>query len=420
MVKKIQVNKLTLMIISLLLLTGCWDQNAIDKRAYVLGIGLDKTDQEGILEITYLISNPEAGSTQQGGGTEEPSHEIITFNASSFIHSQSIANAVIAKNVTYDILDLFVVSEELAKDENFIRWIYDATKDSDVRRDTRLVVSKEPASKYIKKNKPRLETRRHEYFELMFSEAGSIGLIPDTTIHDFFRITEAGSDLFVTPYTTTEDNENTSEKNIDSELIAGNLKVKGDTNPAQFLGSAIFKEGKMIGTLTVQETRITQLINANMRNFSFLAAFPDPFIKDYWITARYTQETVPEIKVDVTPKPPKIKVVLPLFVEVLTDHSMVNYAKNQEKRELLRDHIIKRIEEHITELVKRTKEEFKGQPFSFSIAARKHFFTMQEWDQYNWMKTYPEADVEVRVDVTFGEFGRQSELPDFEKVRGKE
>lgn len=416
MIKVISI-KLILLLMPFLILTGCWDQEEIEQRAYVLGIGLDKTSHKGIIKVTYLISNPEAGSTQQGGGSQEPSHEIISFNAPDFIQSQNIANAVIAKSITYDILDFFVVSEEFAKDNNFIRWIYDATKDREIRRDTRLVVTKETANRFIEKNKPKLETRRHEYFELMFKDAIEIGLIPDSTIHNFFRITEADADLFLTAYATTEQDEDTAELNIDTELIAGKLKVSGNTNPTQFLGSAVFKEGKMVGALTVEETRISQLMNVATDMPSFLASFPDPFMNESWITARFTQLNDAEIKVDVTQKLPKIKVTLPLQVEVLTDHSMVNYAENKNKRDELKEHIKKRIEKRFIALVKRTQEEFEGQPFGFSLSARKHFFTIPQWEKYNWMEIYPNAEVSINVDIVFGEFGRQSELPNYHKVR---
>lgn len=418
MIKQRTIDKVIIIIMSttLLLLTGCWDQQAMDQRAYVLGIGLDKTDIEGIIKVTYIISNPEAGSTQQGGGTEEPTHEIVTFNAPNFIHSQNIANAVIAKSVTYDILDYFVVSEELAKDKNFIRWIYDATKDRDIRRDTRIIVSKEKASEFINNNKPRLETRKHEYFELMFKDASEIGLIPNSTILNFFRITEADADLFITPYASTEKDDDTAKINTDTELRAGNLKISGKTNTTQFLGSAIFKEGKMIGTLTVEETRVTQLLNAAMKKSSFLASLPDPFMEESWITARYTQQKKPKFNIDVTHKSPKINVQLSLFVEVLSNHSMVNYEK-KENREVLRKHIIKRLEGISTKLVKRTQEEFKGQPFGLSIPARKHFLTIPQWEEYDWMNSYPDAEVEIVADITFGEFGRQGKLPSFEEVR---
>ncbi|WP_099361994.1 Ger(x)C family spore germination protein [Fredinandcohnia onubensis] len=401
----------------LLMLVGCWDMEEIDQRAYVLGIGLDKSDVKGFIKITYLISNPEAGSTQQGGGTSEPTHETITFNASSFIHSQNIANAVIAKAITYDILDFFIVSEELAKDKDFVRWMYDATKDREIRRDSKIIVTKENAVTFIDRNKPKLETRRHEYFETMFDHATEIGYVPDSKIHNFFRITEADADLFISAYATTKQDEVTARKNVDENFIAGNLNITGDTNPAQFLGSAVFKEGQMIGKLSVQETRLTLLLNKEAINPSFLVAFPDPFKKNYYITARFTQVTSPKITVDVSKPVPIIKVNLPIQAKILTDHSMVSYADDEKKRAELKNHIKKGFEQRINDLIKRSQEEFKADLFGFSLVARKHFLTIPQWENYDWMRSYPEADFSINMDITFTEFGRQSELPSYERIR---
>ncbi|MGN7295551.1 Ger(x)C family spore germination protein [Ferdinandcohnia sp. SAFN-114] len=406
-----------LILFTLLMLVGCWDMEEIDQRAYVLGIGLDKTDVKGFIKITYLISNPEAGSTQEGGGSSEPTHETITFNASDFIQSQNIANAVIAKAITYDILDFFIVSEELAKDKDFVRWMYDATKDREIRRDSKIIVTKEEAKTFIDQNKPKLETRRHEYFETMFDHATEIGFIPNSQIHNFFRITEADADLFISAYATTEQDKVTAKKNIDANFIAGNLNVTGDTNPAQFLGSAVFKEGQRIGKLSVEETRLTQLLNKEATNPSFLVSFPDPFKKNYFITSRFIQINSPQITMDVSKQAPKIMVNLPLQAKILTDHSMVSYSDNEQKRSELKDHIKKGFEQRINNLLKRTQEEFKADLFGFSLEARKHFLTIPEWEDYDWMKSYPEADISVKVDITFSEFGRQSELPSYERIR---
>ncbi|RFB17600.1 Ger(x)C family spore germination protein [Bacillus sp. HNG] len=417
MKRQAKIIKFSFLFTILFILVGCWDKQEIDEKAYVLGIGLDKSDVKGFLKITYLISNPEAGSTQQGGGSNEPSHEIITLNASSFIQSENLANAVIAKSITYDILDFFVVSEELARDKDFIRYIYDGTKDRDVRRDTKLIVSKEEASTFIERNQPKLETRRHEYFETIFNNATKIGFIPNSEINNFFRITEADADLYISAYATTEQDKSTAKRNEDDDLIAGKMKVTGKTNPAQFLGSAVFKEGQMIGILSVQETRITQMLNKWMLKPSFLVTLPDPFMKNYWITARFTQIKPPKITVDVSKPAPKIIVNLPIEAAILTDHSMVNYADEEEKREELKKHISNGFERRINDLIKRTQEEFEADLFGFSLFARKHFLTIPQWESYDWMKAYPTADISVIVDIRFDEFGRQSKLPSYERIR---
>lgn len=69
----------------LALLAGCWDYKEIERKAYVIGIGLDKGKEEGTLEVSYLIGNPEVGSQQSGGSSMEKPSEIITINVTDFI-----------------------------------------------------------------------------------------------------------------------------------------------------------------------------------------------------------------------------------------------------------------------------------------------------------------------------------------------
>ena len=57
---------------------------------------------------------------QGGGGSIEKPKEIITFDANDFITAKGTANAVVSRDISYDLLKIIVVSEELAKDQSFL------------------------------------------------------------------------------------------------------------------------------------------------------------------------------------------------------------------------------------------------------------------------------------------------------------
>ena len=69
--------------------------------------------------------------------------EIITFDANDFITAKGTANAVVSREISYDLLKIIVVSEELAKDQSFFSWISSTLMDKEIRQDTYLAVSKE-------------------------------------------------------------------------------------------------------------------------------------------------------------------------------------------------------------------------------------------------------------------------------------
>ncbi|QCR30896.1 Ger(x)C family spore germination protein [Lysinibacillus sp. SGAir0095] len=406
---------LPFLIFLLPLLSGCWDQTNIDKRAYVVAIGLDKTEEEHQYKITYLISNPEL--SKQQAGTNEPGKEIITFNTNDLMTAKKMANTVIAKEISYNLVTVLVVSEDLAKDNFFLRLIYDSIKARDISRDTTLIVSKENASEFLSNNDPKLETRIHKYFELIMESGSESGFIPKSTLHSFYRITEADADLFLAPYGTTEMSDNANKDVLNDEFLAGEFQVEGQTNKTQFIGSALFKEGKMIAKLPAKETRIAILLNDTLDMGELLTSYPDPENEQYRIGVRVMKKEGNKVDMQLKGETPSIDVEIPIRVDILSNHSMENYSKDRKERQELKKYLEELMTKEINNFVKKTQEEYKGEPFGWSLAARKKFKTVPEYEKFDFMKTYPNMKVNVKVSIEFGNFGRQSEVPNIGEMR---
>ncbi|GIO25971.1 Ger(x)C family spore germination protein [Ornithinibacillus bavariensis] len=418
MKKQINRGKIIIYLIPLFILSGCWDQREVEEFAYVIAMGIDKPkDDENLIKITYLIANPESGNAASGGAGNEPPREVISFKTDDFVVSRNIANTVIAKQISYDLLRILIVSEEFARDENFIRWIYDATKEMEIRRDAKLMITKEDTEKYILNNQPKLETRPHEYFQMIIERGNETGMTPTSDLTTFFRITEADADLFLGIYSTTEKEERSSNPINPDNFKAGEFQYGGETNNTQFAGSAVFKEGKMIDVLTIEETRLTFMLNPTLTAQEILTTFPDPFDEKYRIATRLTKNGTEDIKINTKKSTPSIDVNVPILVEVLTNHSMEHYAKDSQKRKTLNKSFEQALEKKLNELIRKTQEEYKADPFGWSLIARKKFLTIPEWEAFDWMKKYPEMDINITVDVELGKFGRQGDIPKLKEIR---
>lgn len=400
----------------LLFLSGCWDQRGVEEYAFVIALGMDKSEeQQDRINITYLIANPEVG-TAATSGSSEPPREIISFDANSLITAKSLANTVIAKEISYDLVRMIFVSEELARDAEFIRWIYDAAKSMDIRRDIQLLITKEKTSQFIQANKPLLETRPHEYYEKIFN-VGVFGTTPPSELNTFFRITEADADLFLGMYGSIEKALPNHSKKEPDQITAGELPFTGETNITQIAGSAVFKEGQMIDTLSIEETKLVYLLNPIYKTGYLLTTFPDPFNPQYLIDARIELENPVKFNMNLDKDTPTIDVTVPILLEVLSNHSMTDYSVDQKKRNFLESSIQEDLTNKFELLIKKTQEEFKTEPFGWSIIARKKFRTIPEWEDFDWMKTYPDMDINVSVELKLDKFGRQNELPSMEETR---
>lgn len=251
----------------------------------------------------------------------------------------------------------------------------------------------------------------------MIERGQETGMIPEADLNSFFRVTESDADLFLAIYATTKKVEKDEMETTDDDLMAGEIQVKGTTNNAQFMGSAVFKEGMMIGKITGEETRISSLLDNTWTTEDILTAVQDPFDERYKLSLRISQKKSNKFKLITGNGRPTIEIEVPLFIEVYSDPSMTNYAKNRDKVKKLKKSLTAAIGKNFTDFIVYSQEELKGDTFDLSIPMRKEFATLREFREFDWMHTYPDAVVKVNVSIRFGEFGRQTKLPDLEEVR---
>lgn len=400
------------------LLAGCWSQQQLDSTTYIVAIGLDKVADNEV-RVTYLIVNPEFGTQPEAPSEANPVSKI-SFLADDIFVAKYIANTLISKRISYTILAQLFVSADFAASDDFIRWIYDTTKETEIRKDIELVVTKESAYSFLKNFTPSVERKPYKYFQEKVEIGQESGLIPaNSDLFHFFRITETDNDLFLSLYGSQERDLSVEPNPADFTYEKDRIKSKGDINQTQYLGAAVFKEGKMIGTLSGAETILTTLIQPNFRSGEdIFRRFTDPFDKNFQIATRMNMLKRTKIKFDASRSKPTIHVQMPVTVDVFTNHGMTQYYKEKDKQEILRKSIEKELNEDYRKLIKRTQEEFGSDPFGWSLIARQTFSTNEKFNQFNWMEKYPDMDIHFHADVSLRSFGRQNETGNLKKIRG--
>jgi spore germination protein KC len=389
------------------ILSGCWDREELEDKSYVIGLGLDRSKEKDKIKVTMLLANPEVGSMQGGGGSTEKPREIITFDANDFIAAKATANAVISRSISYELLRIFVVSEEFARDSIFPTIFAEVLKDKEIRLNSYIAVSKEKASQYFLDNKPRMETRPHKYFQFMVNHGIENGLIPDSNLFRYFQTTDRGSDLFLAMYTMAKREKNPKIKRED-EYTAGELNATGELDDTQFIGSAVFKNGVMFDTLTGQETRTINILDDTTNIKDILVNMPDPFSDNKkQFAARIMKTENNKVKMNLKGITPKIFITIPLQLEIMSNPSMVNFTKEKNRR-ILKKSIADYLEKANEDLLKKTQTKFKGIPYPLPVYSKKYFGTIQEYKKFNWAKAYPRADIRVKVDVTIVDYGNRT------------
>lgn len=402
-----KILRIACLLLITIFLAGCWDRIEIEEFAFVSVIGLDE-GEHGKVRVTFLIINPQIG-TSTNIQVDEPPNDIITFLSDDLVSCRELASTSVARRLTFSHTKAIIVSEAFAKSDRFFPMLEATQRDRDFRRDINLIVCKEKASEFIRNNHPPFDIRASKYYEFITSRWEDVGFVPLSNLHRLSLRTLDDLGLFLVTYATTKPDD--PKKNFDSEgdFIAGQID-KLDENPLQMMGSAVFKKGKMIGKMTGDETRLSQILRPNVITNNILATFPDPLNEEEKVSAKIARRKN-KIKIKITDDYPIIDVTVPLVLSITSIPSETDYVTNIKNQELLKNSIQKRMESITMELVKKTQKEFGGEPFLWSEIARRKFWLFEDFNKYNWPEKYKNAKVTVKYDIRIEDFGKHYKPP---------
>ncbi|MFD1706467.1 Ger(x)C family spore germination protein [Siminovitchia sediminis] len=394
-------------LIPLMLISGCGQKEELERQAFVVALGLDKGEKDHMIEVTFQIANPQVNTSQLAEAQNEPPSDIVTVTAPDILSAKELVHTSHSRRVRFSHLKTIIIGEELARSEVFSNIIESAIVDPEVRRESMMIVSKEKASEFIHKNKPIMETRPHKYYEFMQKIWKQTGLVPPSNLNTLFQRIQG--ELFLVIYATAEREEVGEHQNEDTYLAGQVPQKAGD--PVQMIGSAVLRNRKMIGTLTGEETRIAMLLREEPVFDAIITSFPDPVKEGSRISVRLIETSPTRVKVDTKQEPAKVNVQVPVVLQIHSNPANVSYTTNQHNQNLLKKSIKKRLEERSARLVEKMQNEFKGEAFVWYVPARKQFWTVKQYEDYNWEKKFQQADVDINYEVKIENFGEQIKPP---------
>lgn len=407
--------RILLVLVLASLLTGCWDRRELEEQAFVVVIGIDEGEGRNNISVTFQIANPQVGSSDRATAQNEPASDIVTLSSPDFLTARDLINSKVTRRVTFSHAKILVVGEKLARSEHFFELMMATIRDPQIRRGMNIIVSREKAADFIRNNKPQLETRPHKFYDFMVGRWEDTGLVPISDINRFFQRTEADDGLYLSIYGTAKKHK-TKKKGYEDDYLPGEIETEGG-DPVQMIGSAVFKEGRMIGRMSGEETRIALNLREKTDADEMMVTFPDPLSKKHRVSLRFIMRNHSKVKVDVHRPRPLISVYLPLEVEIMSIPSAINYVDDLEKQEILKEGIRKGLEKKHRAFIKRTQEEFGADPFQWGLAVRREFWTRDEYERYHWMQQYPKAEVHLEYDVKITRFGKQMRPQSIKQIK---
>lgn len=137
---KKQTVRFVFAVISLILLTGCWDKFELEEHAYVVVLGLDKRE-DNLIDITFQIANPQVGSTDIGTAQSEVPSDVVTITATDILAAKELSNSIVSRKMSFRHLQTIIVGEELAKSDLVNHVLASAMFEPEVRYDISLLIT---------------------------------------------------------------------------------------------------------------------------------------------------------------------------------------------------------------------------------------------------------------------------------------
>ncbi|MGE5415357.1 MAG: Ger(x)C family spore germination protein [Acidobacteriota bacterium] len=390
--------------------TGCWDSREIDDWAYVYAIGVDKGVADkirfSILIPTY--KGPIGGASSSGGSTgpSKSDFKVISIDCPTLYAGVNLINCALARTLNYTHAKYMVVSEDIAK-EGVGPFVNGMRRTRQIRRIMHFIVVRGEASKFLDELSPTIGTAVSKSLESMMNQEGMTGLFDDTTFGDIINSMKSTKGQTSCVLGALNDlshylPEGSKPPKIipSGDYYAGELPIRGVDKP-EYLGSVLFRGDKLVGELNGDETRVMLMARGEFNRGTM--ALPDPQKPDMMVALDVSQQKKPDVRITFKDGVPLIHLKVFLEANMTNLQSDVNYENEKLKPVLegvYKEYIKKKLDETIAKC-----QRVDSDVFRFGDQASMQFLTIQEWEKYDWLSQFKEAQITTAVGFTIRRTG---------------
>lgn len=427
------VKRVSLLLILCILICGtftaCFDAQEVDDEVYVLALGLDKGMTNKIrLTIqypTYKTGGGGGGAEQEknkggmGNSNKQTGSNIHTIEAPSILEAIDMYGMAISRRVSLMHMKNLIISEDMAR-EGIEDHLAPMSRFRETRRIVDVAVVRGTAQEFIHENEANIGESLTKSMEIMAVQSKNTSYFPSVTFHDFYIGLLSNYSQSYATYTGINDFKQLPEEQekrksplvINNGFIPGKLPRSG-VDKREFVGTAVFSADRMVGYLNSDETRYFLMILGKFKKG--IISIPDEKSHDKVIPLDFRLARKPVTKAYFKKEKPIIDVKLELEADIGSIQSRINYEDMNNIEELNKD-VELYIRERVTNVVTKVKNEYKTDVFGFGQKVAGYFPTIQEWERYDWLKHFPEARVNIEVNVNIRRTGTMIKSS---KLRGK-
>lgn len=382
---------LIFIIISNILMTGCWSSREINTLAISVCMGIDKTD-DGYL-VTQQIINPRALAAKKTVN-EAP---VIVYSETGKDIFETIRRLTTKcpRKIYFSHMKLVIFGEELAK--NGIKEVIDfLARDHEFRTDFNFVVAKGTTAHEVMGMLTSLESipAMEMYNSLNVSEKSWAPTKSLRMIELVNSIVAKGLDPVISGVELTGESQYTGSIDV--------LKQPSGYKRLKYTNIGVLKEDRLVGWLNENEGKGYNYIRGKVKNTVGYTYLPNDVKITFEINSTKT-----DIKVVVKKGKPVVNVNIHLIANISTVDGEFDVTK-EENAHLVSKYISNKLTTNCQKAVSRVKEEFNSDIFGFGEAIHRQHPKLWHKLEKNWDKEFPKLQVNITGYVKIDKVGQIS------------
>jgi len=373
-----------------LALPGCTPIRQVENQAYAIVLGVDM--EQGVCEITVLIPKIGGSSASAQGDQSTMASGYTVASARGPNYAEALENLKIAltRRLNLTQIKMVVVSENMARQDDFLDVMTALAQTYQLYTAANFVVCEGNAKEFVSTQQPVIGTRISRALTARFESYEELGYIPSSTFADvWYDSLSVYSDPMATYASlASPDQENSKPQNDSSEAgksgansavsVSGEiaqLPVESE-NTSFFYGSALFENGKMVGSLSGRQMQWISLIRGNLYAMN---------VSQGHHSVQLRRKSPTRIQVDLSQNP----IVISLDVSL----SVANNAQYSDLQA-----IYDFISDGIMDVINKC-QSVACDPFGFANEAAMKFLTMEQWLAFPWREAYKHANIQLNLEL---------------------
>lgn len=373
MVRMKVISKLLIGVMTVVLLSGCWNRIEINDIAIVTAIGLDLVEGDK-LRLSLQVAIPsKLGSTGGGGGESGKSTIIISETGATVSEAYRNIQGKLPRRIFFSQSRVLLIGEELAK--NGVNNIIDFhTRYAEPRINSFIMFTKGKASVVIN-SMPKFESISAEETK----ELAKLNVGLKIYVRDFWNMLLAdGLEPFAPQFRLEPLEVNT--KNKTGKIQAVN-------------GVAVFKKDMLIGWMDAVETRGLLWLRNEVKTGVITIKVP----KEDGGGNISTEIISTDTKIAPILKNGKLKLTINVTTElgVIENDSQLTMFETKVIKDIQRE-IEKEIRDRVQSVVDKMQKEYQSDIFGFGQSVYKKY--PNEWNtnyKMNWEQEFPQLEVTI-------------------------